>query len=102
MNYVTITEDVRDYYEACLKELKAYRTGGLTEEILRRKDGTLKLGKGCVVISQKTYDELIAINDQLRNEIDQLEAKEGNHGTGSLSSLMKEELGRGPFSDSLF
>ncbi len=75
MNYVTITEEMRDYYEACSKELQAYRTGGITQEILRRKDGTLKLGKDCMIISQKTYDELIAINVQLRSEIDDLEGR---------------------------
>lgn len=30
-------------------ELMAYREGGLTEEILRRNDGYIKVGKGCVI-----------------------------------------------------
>lgn len=30
-------------------ELMAYREGGLTEEILRRHDGYIKVGKGCVI-----------------------------------------------------
>ena len=30
-------------------ELKAYRDGGLTEEILRRNDGYIKVGRGCVI-----------------------------------------------------
>ena|ERR1035441_940483 len=30
-------------------ELKAYRDGGVTEEILRRNDGYIKVGRGCVI-----------------------------------------------------
>jgi len=30
-------------------EIHAYREGGVTEEILRRNDGYIKLGAGCVI-----------------------------------------------------
>ena len=41
-------------------ELTAYREGGLTEEILRRNDGYIKVGKGCVIALAST----IPPNDQ--------------------------------------
>lgn len=31
-------------------ERDAYRHGGLTEEILRRHDGYLKVGRGCAIV----------------------------------------------------
>ena len=31
------------------EELQTWRDGGLTEEILRRNDGYIKVGKGCVI-----------------------------------------------------
>lgn len=34
---------------ACARELKVWREGGVTEELLRRHDGYIKVGKGCVV-----------------------------------------------------
>ena len=33
----------------CAQELKTWRTNGVTEELLRRHDGCLKVGNGCVV-----------------------------------------------------
>lgn len=33
----------------CARELKIWRTNGVTEELLRRHDGYIKVGKGCVV-----------------------------------------------------
>ena len=35
--------------EAMLREIQAYREGGITEEILRRNDGYVKVGRGCVL-----------------------------------------------------
>jgi hypothetical protein len=32
-----------------LVELQAYREGGVTEEILRRNNGYIKIGRGCVI-----------------------------------------------------
>jgi len=40
-----------DDIEALETELKAYREGGVTEEILRRNDGYIKVGKGCVIMA---------------------------------------------------
>ena len=31
-------------------ELKMWREGGLTEEVLRRNDGYIKVGKGCAIV----------------------------------------------------
>jgi hypothetical protein len=33
------------------QELQAYRKGGITEEILRRNDGYIKVGHGCAIIA---------------------------------------------------
>lgn len=35
--------------EADFAELKAYREGGVTEEMLRRNDGFIKVGRGCEI-----------------------------------------------------
>lgn len=32
-----------------LHELNCYRNGGVTEELLRRNDGAIKVGRGCVI-----------------------------------------------------
>lgn len=32
-----------------MRELQAYRDGGVTEEILRRNDGYIKVGRGCCI-----------------------------------------------------
>ena len=31
-------------------ELKMWREGGITEEVLRRNDGYIKVGKGCAIV----------------------------------------------------
>ena len=36
-------------------ELKAYRHGGITEEILRRNDGYIKVGQGCVIVRESDW-----------------------------------------------
>lgn len=38
-----------DFIQTLLLELKQYRDGGVTEEILRRNDGFIKVGRGCVI-----------------------------------------------------
>lgn len=40
------------------EELAAYRTGGVTEEILRRNDGCIKVGQGCVIVREDEWNEL--------------------------------------------
>lgn len=39
-------------------ELRRWRSGGVTEELLRRGDGFVKVGIGCVIVRQADYDEL--------------------------------------------
>jgi len=39
-------------------ELAAWRTDGVTEEILRRHDGYIKVGEGCRIVSEKQDSEL--------------------------------------------
>lgn len=41
-------------------EVHTWRRGGMTEELLRRQDGFLKVGKGCVLIREDDYAELKA------------------------------------------
>jgi hypothetical protein len=36
-----------------LTELWLWRRGGVTEELLRINDGAIKIGRGCVVVSEK-------------------------------------------------
>ena len=43
--------EAADALEALGKELQAYREGGLTEEILRRNDGYIKVGRGCMIVA---------------------------------------------------
>lgn len=33
------------------RELRTYREGGVTEELLRRNDGYIKVGRGCVIVA---------------------------------------------------
>jgi len=50
-------------------ELTAWREGGLSEEILRRGDGTIKVGKGCRFVYEQyvedTDAEINALKDSL-------------------------------------
>lgn len=40
---------------ALLFELHCYREGGVTEEILRRSGGYIKVGKGCMIVREKDF-----------------------------------------------
>jgi hypothetical protein len=44
--------------DALRLELDAYRQGGVTEEILRRNDGAIKVGNGCVIALASELEEL--------------------------------------------
>lgn len=48
-------------------ELKMWREGGLTEEVLRRNDGYIKVGKGCAIVRA---DELEMERDELRRRVE--------------------------------
>lgn len=55
---------------ACRQEMDWYRNGGLTEEILRRQDGYIKVGRGCAIISEQYLAEKDAEIVALRAERD--------------------------------
>ena len=42
--------EAADAIEGLAAELQAYRKGGVTEEILRRNDGYIKVGRGCMIV----------------------------------------------------
>ena len=42
-----------EYIKRLQEERDAYRKGGVTEEILRRNDGFIKLGNGCTVVREE-------------------------------------------------
>ena len=52
-----------------LGEVKAYREGGLTEEILRRQDGYIKLGRGCCVVIDSIYQEMESEWEAMREQL---------------------------------
>lgn len=56
-------------------ELEAYRTGGLTEEILRRKDGYIKVGVGCLLISNKTLEAWRTTIESLTEQLEKSTAE---------------------------
>ena len=47
-------------YAALADELKAWREGGVTEELLRRQDGYIKVGSGCTFINSDRLSQLEA------------------------------------------
>lgn len=42
-------------YQRNMTDLLAYRQGGVTEEMLRRNDGYIKVGKGCMIVAAETH-----------------------------------------------
>ena len=50
-NYARLERDIADLRA----ELEAYRASGVTEELLRRHDGYIKIGRGCVVVVAEEY-----------------------------------------------
>lgn len=59
-------------------EVAAYRNGGVTEELLRRHDGFIKVGKGCVIVREDEHAELHAENAQLEAEVKEVEQMNAN------------------------
>lgn len=53
---------LRTQMEANAAELKAWREGGLTEEMLRRDGGYIKVGKGCEIAIAGTTQRLAEMN----------------------------------------
>ena len=56
--------------QAQAQELKAWRTGGVTEEILRKHDGWLKVGKGCLIVREDELHELKQTVTRLEEELE--------------------------------
>lgn len=46
--------------ETLTKELYQWRTAGVTEELLRRHDGSIKVGRGCVLVREEDWVALTA------------------------------------------
>lgn len=55
----TPTHSEKSLIQDLLHELKAYREGGVTEEILRRNDGYIKVGRGCVITAESSPNKAI-------------------------------------------
>jgi hypothetical protein len=53
-----VVEDLIDENAQLKAELDSWREGGLTEDILRRHDGYIKVGKGCVIVREEEYAQL--------------------------------------------
>jgi len=53
-------------------ELQAWRDGGVTEEILHRKDGYIKVGRGCLIVSEHYLKEKDAEIAALKAKCDAL------------------------------
>ncbi len=45
-------------YDALRAQLAAYQNGEVTEELLRRQDGHIKLGDGCTIVATKDWEQL--------------------------------------------
>ena len=58
--------------DALKAELQAWRDGGLTEEILRRNDGTIKVGSGCRFVYEQYIKDTEAEITALRADLDDL------------------------------
>lgn len=65
-------------------ELGAYRNGGLTEDILRRHDGCIRLAKGCTIVRDEEYTKLKA-------ELAQASKALAYIGSGDATSLTEAE-----------
>jgi hypothetical protein len=64
-----LREKAKQERDELKRELDAYRTGGLTEEILRRHDGFLKVGNGCVVVRADDWETLKRQVEELQSII---------------------------------
>ena len=56
-------------------ELQSWRDGGLTEEILRRNDGTIKVGRGCRFVYEQYVKDTDAEISALKARVEELEAQ---------------------------
>ena len=58
--------------DALKVELQAWREGGLTEENLRKGDSYIKVGRGCLLISERYLEEIKAKpTEQIKQERDE-------------------------------
>jgi len=74
-----LLEDVaacRQERDTLKAELQAWRDGGLTEEILRKGDGYIKIDRGCLIICAQYFGEKDAEIEALRAKVEELERGE--------------------------
>lgn len=60
-------------------ELRAYREGGVTEEILRRNDGCIKVGHGCAIVPLSEWNGLKDLKNNLRACPDPISRDRADH-----------------------
>ena len=60
------------------EERDAVLHGGVTEEMLRRQDGTIRLAKGCCIVIESEWDETLRQLTEAQQEIVGLQAKHEN------------------------
>jgi hypothetical protein len=54
------------------EELARWQEGGVTEAVLRRQDGFIKLDRGCVIVIEQEWAEQIHELAQLREQVARL------------------------------
>jgi len=75
-NTMTTAADMLQFQREALKtELQAWRDGGLTEEILRRNDGTIKVGSGCRFVYEQYITDTEVEISALKAKVAELEAQ---------------------------
>lgn len=67
-----VIHELKQRLAASEAECNQWRSGGITEELLRRQDGHIKLGKGCVIVIESEFDQLQATVTAQQEEIGRL------------------------------
>ena len=65
-------------YRAMTEERDAVLHGGVTEEMLRRQDGTIRLAKGCCIVIEHEWDETLRALTEAQQEIKRLQSLVGD------------------------
>jgi len=59
----TVSTEQLERIRALEEELAQWRTGGVTEELLRKQDGFIKVGRGCMLVRE---DELAEKDTEMK------------------------------------